>query len=356
MHRARDVDDEDVVARVDLRRWHRLRRLDQREKKVLLVAAVQHQTRLDAVAGEAIAEDEIAVVRRTVGAGFQRHTGMRAADAIDVDVVRRRDDLLDCERRVERELQVERHRRVDAVRVVRGVDPTLVGCRALRTVVARPDHGRKHETVLRIVRRQELGVAQLDRHVVARHDVGDVHLEYVGPLLLEQRARLAFLLRRVVFDSRLLLLADSRGEEALAKANVHRVDGGLRRARKHVARFDRPLAFVAVVLRHGHVGDHAGDPHIDLGRLERQPVGAGVIAVDEEVRALGLRRFRVIGMRRRADHQQQRCHDRHRNAQQHAAGAAQRAHGVEQSHGVFSFRVVPQRRHERENRRGVRSA
>ena len=333
VHRARDVDHEDVVARVDLARRHRLRRLDHREEEVLIALAfpaVEHQARLDAVTGQAVVQDEVAVVRRLVG-GFERNRGMRAAEAIDHHLVRRRGDLLHHERRVERHPQGEGRVRRDTLLQVRTADgPAVVG-RSCRAVVARAHHRREDERVLRVGRAQQLGVAQLHRHVVAGQDVGHVHLEDVGPALLEQRTRLALALGGLVLDARRFLFLDAGGEHPLAERHLHRVDGRLRRAREHIPRLDRPLAFVPVVLRHRDVGDHAGDLHVDRGRLERQPVGAGLAAVDGEIRALGLERFRVVGVGRRPEQHQERREERKGHAPQHTAGAAERLIGDERA-------------------------
>ena len=215
--------------------------------------------------------------------------------------------------------------------------PALLRGRALRAVVARAHDGREDEAVFAVVRGQQLGVAQLDGDVVARQDVGDVHLEDVGPLLLQQYAGLAFLLRCLVLDAGLLLLADARDDQPLADAHVHRMHSGLRRAGEHVARFDRVLAFVAVVLRDRHVGDHAGDVHVDARGLQRQPIGAGIVARDGEVRALGRQRLGIVGVAGRADHHQERGQHRQRDAPQHAADVGQGPHGIaEEGHDGFS--------------------
>ncbi len=176
----------------------------------------------------------------------------------------------------------------------------------LRAVVARPDHRRKHELVVARLRHQEFGVAQLHLDVVARQDVGDVHLEHVGQVLLEQRGGLAFLLRGVVVDARLLLLADLRGDQAVGQAHVETADRGLGRAGEHVLRLDRSRALVAVGLRDPDVGDHARHLHVDFRALERQAVDRRVVALDEEVGALGreARAGCFLRMQRPRDEQQ----------------------------------------------------
>ena len=101
-------------------------------------------------------------------------------------------------------------------------------------------------------------------------------------------------------------------------------------------RLDRALSFVAVALDHGHVGDHAGDAHVHGRRLQRQPVGAGLAAVDVEVRALGLAGLRVVRPRGRGPDQRQRGGEhRDRRAPQHPPDLAERAGWVkEQAHDI----------------------
>ena len=199
---------------------------------------------------------------------------------------------------------------------------------ALRPVVTRPDDGREHELVAAFCRRDQLGVAQLDRNLVTRQDVRDVHLKDVWPLLLEQRAGLAFALGGGVLDARTLLFLDARSQQPVAEPHVHRVHRRLRRARKHIARLDRPLAFVAVDLRHADIRDDAGDAHIDACGLQRQPVDARVVARDVEVRSFGARRLRIVCMRRQPGHEQQ-CRERgQRDREQYPAEARQRARPV----------------------------
>jgi hypothetical protein len=192
-------------------------------------------------------------------------------------------------------------------------------------VVARADHRRIDEPVLSLGGQQQFGVAQFDLHLVAGADVGHVHLEHVGPVLVEQGGGLAFLLRGLELDARALLLADGGVEHAVPQAHRHRVDRRLRRAGEDVAGLDRALAFVAVDLGHAHVGDRADDARVDLRALERQAVDAGIVAGDVEVRAFGAGGLGVVGMGGRPGHQQQGCEQRRGDSQDDAADAAGRA-------------------------------
>jgi hypothetical protein len=317
MHRARDVDHEDVVARRDGAGGHGLGRLDHREEEilgVLALALVEHQPRFDLLAREPVVEHEVAVVRRAA-VGRQHDLGMAVLVALlHLDGMRRRADLLQAHRRVDAGLELEggagRHARAQ-----RGLaDPGRLRIRGLWAVVARAHHGGEHEGVVARLRHQQLAVAQFHLHVVARQDVGDVHLEHVRQVLLEQRGGLALALGGVVFDLRLLLLADLRGDQAVGQAHVEAAHGRLGRAREHVPGLDGALALVAVGLGHRHVGDHARNLHRDLGALERQPVDRGIVALHEEIGALGLqaRRGRFLRMH---GIQAQRDEARHREAQ-----------------------------------------
>jgi len=157
-------------------------------------------------------------------------------------------------------------------------------------------------------------------------------------VLFEQGAGPALALRGVVLDARRLLLLDARRQQPLAQAHRHRMHRGLRRTGKDVARLDRPLALVAVVLGHRHIGDHAGDAHVHRGGLQRQAVEPGLVAVHEEVRAFGGCRVGVVGLRGRREHQQQRGEHRERDAQQYTAERRQRTQrkqSMQHGHGLL---------------------
>ncbi len=368
VHRARDVDHEDVVARIDLRRRDGLRRLDQREEEVLgarrIRRAVQHQPGGGALARQAVLEDEVAVVARLVVAECQLHRA--AAEALRLHPVRHRMHVGDRQRRVDVHVQLEAGARGHAGHEVRGGRQRAVvgrhgrraaGRRALPGPalpsgdghrgcprgrhITRADDRRKHEAVGAGVGCDEFGVAQLDPHVVTGQDVGHVHREHVGPLLLEQRGGLALAPGAFVFEPCALFLADLRDDLPLAHAHRHRVHRRAGRAREDVTRLDRALAFVAVALRQRDIGDHAGDAHVDAGALQRQRVQRGVVALDVEVRALGGTRLGVVGMRRRPGDEQQRREHRDHDAGGHAADARQRPHARgNDAHDRFSSSVV----------------
>ena len=312
MHRAGNIDDKNVVARVDGLHGDLFGRLNHRQKEVLAAVAafarrplVEHHARFNLLTGEPVVEDEVAVVL-ALGASLQRHGGVVLVVYLDVYPVGGRAHFLQANGRAQRHLDVKRRCRGLACGQIRLADPGRARLAGRRAVVARPDHGRKDKLVVARLRHQQLGVAQLDRDVVAGQDVGDVHLEHIGQLLLQQRGGFAFFFGLVVVAPGLLLFADVGGDETVGEAHIHAIDGGAGRAGKHVIRLNGALALVLVALGDGDIGNHAGDAHIDLGRFERQLVQAGLAAFDEKVRTLGLEpgRVQVLGLRlRRAGRQ-----------------------------------------------------
>ena len=225
----------------------------------------------------AVLEDEVAVVAGPAFVG-ERDLGLRRTLGPDLDLVRRRSDVVHRQRRRERHGQVERRVRDLAFGKVGGGREVLsVRGAALAPghVVARADDGRKDEAVAPVGGQQQFGIAQFDQHLVAGQDVGDVHLEHVGTVLVEQRCGLAFLLRRLVLELGALLLADRGLQHAFAQPHRHRVHRGLGRAGEDVLRLDRALAFVAVALHHAHIGHRPDDARVDPRALQRQAVDAG---------------------------------------------------------------------------------
>ncbi len=86
VHRSRDVEDEDVVARDDGGARYARRRLDHREEEALLGAFMQQHARGDLAPGEPILDDDVAV-------GMLRRRRQRGPDAAfaakDVKAMRR---------------------------------------------------------------------------------------------------------------------------------------------------------------------------------------------------------------------------------------------------------------------------
>ncbi|MNT42145.1 hypothetical protein D3C72_1785450 [compost metagenome] len=110
MHRARDVDHEDVVARRDGAGGHGLGRLDHGEEEVFCVlslALVEHEARFDLFTRQAVVEHEVAVVGGAA-VGAERDVGVLVFVALlHVDGVCGGADFLQAHRRVDacRELE-----------------------------------------------------------------------------------------------------------------------------------------------------------------------------------------------------------------------------------------------------------
>ena len=298
VHRARHVDDEHVLARHHVGAGHPRRRLRHQQEEVLVVrpgAALHQHAGADCRAGEPVVDDDIAV--GMCAAGVQHEPRLIRSDARHGDRMRGRADAGNRQRRDHARLQrkgvFRRHagagERLGDPRVAlvalgrcRG-RPLAAGTAVSAAVVARPDDRRKHESVGALGRHEGLGIAQVDRNLVARHHVGDRHREYVGPLLFEQRRALALALGLREFGARLLLLADLRIDDPVADTQPQCVDRGARRGWEHIARLDRRLALVAVHLRDHNIGDDAADGHVGAGALQRQRLVSGG-TVDHEVR------------------------------------------------------------------------
>ena len=175
--------------------------------------------------------------------------------------------------------------RLLAFHEIRILDP-LVGFRGARlglVRVSRSYHRRVNELIFAAFRNQQLGVTQFHFHGIARHDVGDVHLENVRPMLFEQGRALAFRFRLFVGVPRFLARLDFRLQQMVADFHLHSVDGRPGRTRKHVGRFQRNAARVRVGLGHADIGDNTGDCGPDVGGFERHDVGTAFAAFDVEV-------------------------------------------------------------------------
>ncbi len=206
------------------------------------------------------------------------------------DLVRRRGQLLDPDRRLDVEADVEPVRLGLPGREV-GIRHPLVARRVRPARVAWPDDGRIDELVGPVVGNQHLGVVHLHGDAIAGHDVRDVHREDVGALLLEQRGTLPLTARRLVAGAGGGATIDLRLDHARADLHPHPVHRGAGRGRKNVHRLDRRLAAVLEQLVHLHPRDDAGD----------RDVGGGLL----QGKALGPRLGPILG--RRAQHHQVGC-------------------------------------------------
>jgi hypothetical protein len=261
VHRTRHVEEEDVLARRDLLGRRPLRRLHHQREKILRLRPAplpQQETALDLVPGQPVAEHEVAVAAarpRQLDVGAVRR---RVAHR---HLVRRRGQLLDPDPGLEVNLDVEPIRLRRPSGQVRVRHPLVF--RWIRPAgVARPDDRWVDELVGGLVGHQHLGVVHLHRDAIARHDVGDVHGEDVGALLLEQRRPLPLASRRLVAGASGRPPIDLRLDHPPANLHPHPVHSRSRRSGEHIHRLDRRLPPVLEQLMHLHAGNDAGDRHV----------------------------------------------------------------------------------------------
>ena len=150
--------------------------------------------------------------------------------------------------------------------------------------ITRANDRRIREIIHAIGRDKQFGVAHFHDDFVARHDVGDVHLKDVRPLLLKQRRAFAFLLGLFILLPRFFALLDFGDNRALADGHFHGIDGRSRRAGENVDRFKRRFPFIFIHLLDAHVGDDSGDIHLRGRGFERQRIHCRIVAFDEKVR------------------------------------------------------------------------
>ena len=150
--------------------------------------------------------------------------------------------------------------------------------------VPRADHGRVHQFVHTLVRHQQFAVLQRQLHFIARHDIGDIHHEHIGALLVEQGSVLTFLLRCFEDLFRLFLLFNFRPDGARADLHDQALHCRAGRAREHIARIDRPLARVAIALCHRHSRDGSIDDDVGFAEFQRQPVGGRITIWNPQIR------------------------------------------------------------------------
>jgi len=156
-----------------------------------------------------------------------------------------------------------------------------------RAGIARPHHGGINKFINAIGGHEQFRIAQLDENPVAGHNIGDVHLEHVGTVLLQKRSVFARVARLFVLPPCLIALFDFRLDDALADRHLHAVNRGAGRGRKNVDRFERLLSVVFVNLRYHHIGEDAGDRHPGRRGLKRQAIRVRISARHKEIRRFG---------------------------------------------------------------------
>lgn len=134
---------------------------------------------------------------------------------------------------------------------------------------------------------QKLGVLQFHLHHVPRHDIGHVHLEHVGPLLLQKGGALPGLFGLLVGLTGLIAFLDIRHDGALADGHFHAVNGGLGGGGEDVNGFEGLGTLVFVNLGHMDVGDDPGDVDLGGGGLQGQAVHS-LLSLNDEIGRKGL--------------------------------------------------------------------
>ena len=186
---------------------------------------------------------------------------------------------------MDNELVAELVGRHDArVGVGRG-DKAVVGAgRVLGGVgVAGTHHGRIDKAVLPFLRHKELGVVEFNYDGVAWHDIGDIHGKDIGTALLQKRGAFAFLLGLLVVGTGFLFLLNLCTNDAVADGHLHRVNCGTGGHGEGVDGLERVFAAVDIDLLDGDIGNGAGNGGLDCCFFQRELVGSGILADDNEV-------------------------------------------------------------------------
>mmetsp|Transcript_73478 Transcript_73478/g.215531 ORF Transcript_73478/g.215531 Transcript_73478/m.215531 type:complete len:591 (+) Transcript_73478:358-2130(+) len=231
-HGARRVQNEEVLPLRDLLGVQQLPlgRLDGQGEVLLRAVSADEELGADGPLGEPEAHDHVRVRPRERGPGGPRGVGHR-----------HRQRGLDAQaRRLQREAHVGAE-----VRGVRAGRPALP--------VARAHDRREGEGEDAVDGRQGLDVLHGDLHGVARQDVGELHGEDVGPLLVEQAGGLPGVSRGLELGPGLAARADLAGHRAVVDGHRHGADGSASGQREDVARLEAVLTVVLVGLGHSHV-------------------------------------------------------------------------------------------------------
>lgn len=282
------------------------------------------QAALKRVAGEAIAKDEIAGGRRSIG-GIKRDQGLGGRAVADRDGVSVAGGLADGDAGGEAEREGEGGGIGLAGREVGIGDPLRGGRRRGgggrgAVGVARADGAGVGELVDSVGGRKEFSVAQLDLDGVAREDVGHGHGEDVGAMLFEEGGGVSGGFGGLVGGAGFFLFLDPGADAAIAHGHGEAMHGGAGGAGENVERFERGGAGVGVGLGDGDVGDDSRDDGVDAGGFEREGVAGGVEGSDVEVG-----RERAVGVGGRALGSEARGEggageERRRSREKHAAG------------------------------------
>ena len=275
VHRARDIDEENVVAGRDVALADRCRRLDLEQEEIFVLPFMQQQAGSDFLIRQPVAHDEIPVRR----GGGESQGGAALVEVGDLRIVLLAGE--GAQRQRGGDLQVHREARWGFP----GIPEMGVCGECLRLAlagVARPDGGGQDEFVGAVHGLDELAVAQGQRDHIAGHDAGDFHLEEVGALLAQQAGGLVLRFGFLELPFCLCLLPDLGRQHPLADGHRHPVHRRPRGGGEKVGRVDGSLAVVRVGLGQGDLRDGSGDRDLRVAILQREDIRP-VISVDLEI-------------------------------------------------------------------------
>ena len=148
---------------------------------------MEQQARVDLLALQPVPEDVVPVAAVFL-TPVQIDQGLVGLLVPDLHLVRNTGDVLYGQPRVQLDLHIKgRGRGLTLVEIGAG-HPAVAGrgTRFWLVGVPRPHHRGIHELVHPFTRDQQLGVPELHLDEIPGQDIGDVHLEHIGPLLLQQ--------------------------------------------------------------------------------------------------------------------------------------------------------------------------
>ena len=288
MHGTRHIHNEDVFSRGNLIWGKPFGRLHHEQEEVLLRSFIEQQAGFDGFSRKPVVENKIAVATGLFAA-CEPYTGPGRVFVAHVHLVRSAGQLLNGQPRGKMGDEIKGISRFPAL-VEIGVGNPLFGCRRGGGLIgiAWSNHGRINKLVGPCRRGEQFRVAKLGFDLITGQDVGHIHLEHIGTLLLQKRRTLPLLPGLLISPACFLALLNLSRDGAFPNGHFHSVNRGFGRSRENVDRFERLSPFIPVNLGHGHVRNNTGDIHHGSSGFERELVDTGVVTLDQEIRGKGL--------------------------------------------------------------------
>lgn len=286
-HAATDIEDEEVVPGRNLRRSGAGRRLEVEEEKVFSVrigVLMQQKTAGDLFVGELVAEHKIAI--GMAGVSIEGDSGEVRTVVLNDRLVAGTGEGLQRQAGVEGEVERKTCGTGDAFRKVGIVNPGFFS--GAGAGVAGTDNGGIDELIDAFAGFEFLTVVQDDVNFVAGQDVGDAHLEDVGPVLFQKGGGFVFGFCFFEGGFGCGFLLDFGFDEALADAHFNAVNRRAVGGGEGVEGFDGGGASVGVALFNGDVSNDPGESGLHLSGFEGEGFGAGIGAENLEGRREGL--------------------------------------------------------------------